>query len=127
VLELASTVFAGVQWRIQPRGDSDITTNPTLGVDDPLPAGVSFAIAPNPARVSHVMFGLPTRQHVKIAVFDLAGRRRAELADAEFPAGRHTLEWNGIGTDGKPVGAGVYFYKLTIGGQTYNTRGVMLD
>ena len=127
VLEVASTLFAGSPWRIQPRNDADITTNPTLGVDDPLPVGVSFVIAPNPARASHVTFGLPKRDHVRIAVYDLAGRQRAVLADGEYPAGRHTLEWDGRDGGGTPVGAGVYFYKLKIAGQTYNTRGVLLD
>jgi hypothetical protein len=127
VLELASSFFAGINWRIQPRGDSDITVNPTLGIEDPLPVGVSFAVAPSPARESFVTFGLPTRQHVNIAVYDITGRRRAELANGEFPAGRHTLAWDGRDGTGKPVGAGVYFYKLKLAGQTYNTRGVLLD
>lgn len=126
VLEIASTLFAGSPWRIQPRNNADITTNPTLGVD-PTASQLSFAIAPNPARSAHITFALPTRDRVNISVYDLAGRRLAVLADAEFPAGPHTLEWNGLDSNGKAVGAGVYFYKLKVAGQTLNTRGVMLD
>ncbi len=126
VLEIAGTLFAGTPWRIQPRNNADITTNPTLGVD-PTPVELSFAIAPNPSREAFVTFALPKREKVSIAVYDISGRRLAVLADAEYPAGRHTLEWNGRDTNGKAMGAGVYFYKLKVAGQTLNARGVMLD
>jgi hypothetical protein len=127
VLEIASTLFAGTPWRIQPRNNADITTNPTLGVDPTIPTRVSFAIAPNPSRSSYVTFALPSRDRVNISVYDLAGRRRAVIADAEYPAGRHTLQWDGRDGDGNLVGAGVYFYKLKVAGQTFNTRGILLD
>ena len=122
VLDLAFNTF-----RIQPRGNSDIVVNTTLGVEDPLPAGVSFAITPNPARASRVTFALPSRDRVRITVYDLAGRQRAVLAEGEFPAGTHTREWDGRDLDGNSVGSGVYFYKLQISGQTYNRRGVLLN
>jgi hypothetical protein len=114
-------------WRIQPRGDSDISTNPTLGVDGTLPVGVSFAVAPNPARQARVTFTLPKRDRVQIAVFDIAGRKLAVLADGEFAPARHFVDWNGLDQEGNAVGAGVYFYKMSIGGQTYNRRGVLLN
>lgn len=127
VLEIASTLFAGSPWRIQPRGNSDITTNPTLGVD-PLPTELSFAMDRNPSRSGFVTFALPKRDKVNIAVYDISGRKLAVLADnAEFPAGQHTLEWNGLDSSGKAVGAGVYFYKLRVAGQTLSTRGILLD
>src|SRR5262245_13361737 len=126
VLELAGGVFAGVQWRIQPRGDSDITVNPTLNVD-PTPVGVSFAISPNPARLAKITFALPKRDHVKIAVYDIVGRRLATLADGEFPAGPTTPDWAGRHLSGPPVGAGMYFYKMTVNGETFERRGVILN
>jgi hypothetical protein len=127
VLDLAGSVFAGVQWRIQPRGDTDITVNPTLNVDPDLPAGVSFAITPSVARQATVTFALPKRDHVKVAVYDIVGRRLATLADGEYAAGKTSLDWNGLDTAGHAVGAGMYFYKLTVGGETYERRGVILN
>lgn len=127
VLEQASTTFAGVQWRIQPRGDADITTNPTLGVDNQLPAEVSFAITPSVGRFAKVSFGLPNADRVRIAVYDLAGRQRAVLADGEFPAGTHSVNWDGTDGSGHPVGSGVYFYKFKVAGQTFSKRAVMLN
>jgi hypothetical protein len=127
VLELASTTFAGIQWRIQPRNDADIVVNPTLGVENPLPRAFSFAIAPNPARSARVTFALPKRDHVNIAVYDLAGRKLAVLADGEFSADHHVLDWDGRDLEGNPVGAGVYFYKMKIGNETFNRRGVLIN
>jgi hypothetical protein len=122
VLDLSFGTF-----RIQPRGNADIVVNPTLGVENPLPTGVSFAVTPNPARSSRVTFGLPKRDRVQIGVYDLAGRKRAVLADGEYPAGTHTLDWDGKDLDGNPVGSGVYFYQLQISGQTHNRRGVLIN
>ncbi len=126
VLDVAAAV-ARTTFRIQPRGNADIVVNPTLAVDDQLPTSVSFAIAPNPARSSRVTFGLPKRERVQISIYDLAGRKRAVVADGEFPAGVHSLDWDGRDRDGNPVGSGVYFYKMEIAGQTYKTRGVLLN
>ena len=127
VLEVASTLFAGSPWRIQPRNDADIVVNPTLGVDPQLPPGITFAIAPNPARFARVTFTLPKRDHVNISVYDLAGRRLAVLADGEFAAERHFVDWNGLDMEGNPVRSGVYFYKMKIGGETFQRRGVLIN
>ena len=127
VMDLASSVFAGVQWRIQPRNDADIVVNPTLSVDPGLPAGVSFTVAPNPARSARVTFSLPKRDHVKIAVYDIVGRRLAVLADGEYAPGSYPIEWNGRDGSGQSVGAGMYFYKMTVGSQTFERRGVILN
>jgi hypothetical protein len=128
VLELASTTFAGVAWRVQPRNDADIVVNPTLGTEPVLPTEISFAISPNPSRVGRVVFALPKRDHVRIAVYDIAGRQLALLADREFEASPdHSLEWNGRDQSGKAVGPGVYFYKMTVGTETWQRRGILLN
>ncbi len=114
-------------WRIQPRGDSDITTNPTLGVDDPLPAGISFAIASNPSRSARVTFTLSKRDRVNISVYDISGRKLAVLADGEFAPERHFVDWDGRDLNGNAVSAGVYFYKMSVAGQTFQRRGILLN
>jgi hypothetical protein len=123
ILDLSFGTF-----RIQPRGNSDIVpaSNP-LGVDEQNPTTISFSIAPNPARNARVTFALPTRDRVRIGVYDLAGRQRAVLADGEYPAGTHTVTWDGRGTDGELVNSGVYFYKLRVGDKLFSRRGVLLN
>ena len=127
VLEVASTLFAGSPWRIQPRNDADIVVNPTLNVDPNLPPGITFTIAPNPSPFGRVTFTLPKRDHVNISVYDLAGRKLAVLADGVYEADRHFVDWNGRDLEGNPVHAGVYFYKMKIGGQTFERRGVLIN
>jgi hypothetical protein len=121
-----SFATVGTLYRLQPRNNADIVLLDPLAVEGQLPDGVSFAVT-SPSRTSHVTFALPKRDRVQIGVYDLVGRRLAVLADGEFTAGPHTLDWNGKDIAGNPVASGVYFYKLKVSGQTINRRGVLLN
>ena len=44
------------------------------------------------------------------------GQRLATLVDAERSAGAHTAQWDGTDEVGRAVGAGVYIYRLSGGG-----------
>jgi hypothetical protein len=70
--------------------------------------------APNPApgRTS-IAFDLPASSHVTLSIFDVSGRRVANLVQKTLPAGRHAFTWNGTDHSGKDVPSGVYFYELT--------------
>lgn len=114
-------------FRIQPRNDGDFLVYSLVGVENPLPAGVDFSISPNPARSARVTFALPQRDRVRITVYDVAGRLRAVLADGEYPAGTHTMEWNGKDLEDHAAGSGVYFYRLRIAGKDYDRRAVLLN
>lgn len=50
---------------------------------------------------------------VKAEVFTLAGRPIASLASGVFPAGRHELRWNGLGTDESAVSRGFFLLRVT--------------
>jgi len=63
-----------------------------------------------------IRFGLPRTSAVTIKIFDLAGHELATLLDrAELPAGRHQRMWDGRNAQGRPVGSGIYFCRLTAG------------
>jgi hypothetical protein len=80
---------------------------------------------PNPAAGrTRVAFGLPLASRVRVVVLDLQGREVEELANGDFPAGRHELTWRPR-RDGGPVGAGVYFIRCEAGGRTFTRRVVM--
>ncbi len=76
----------------------------------------SFALhqnQPNPfGRTTTISFDLPVASPVMLEVFDLLGRRVATLAQGEYPAGSHTVEWDLRGGGGAPVRAGIYVYRL---------------
>lgn len=66
---------------------------------------------PNPFNPSTVIkYGLPRDAKVKLAVYDLLGRRVALLIETEVPAGYHEVVFENAVLPG-----GVYFYRLQAG------------
>ncbi|NIR64353.1 MAG: T9SS type A sorting domain-containing protein [candidate division Zixibacteria bacterium] len=64
---------------------------------------------PNPFNPStEISFSLSEQTHVKLEVFNLLGQRVSTLADEEYPAGRHTVNW-----DASKQASGVYFYRIS--------------
>jgi hypothetical protein len=57
----------------------------------------------------------PGRAAVRLAIYDVEGRVVARLVEAELPAGRHAVEWDGRGAAGERLATGVYFYRMAIG------------
>ena len=47
-------------------------------------------------------------------IYDVAGRKVRNLADRVFPAGEHTLEWDGTDDAGGRVARGVYFVRSSV-------------
>ena len=45
----------------------------------------------------------------RVAVFDVSGRRVADLVDEERPAGTLSARWDGRDTSGRSASPGVYF------------------
>jgi hypothetical protein len=87
-----------------------ILASPAGGDASPLAFRLEAAY-PNPASGSAtIAFELPERAHVRLAVYDLLGRRAALLADGDFAAGRHalTLDTNGLAS-------GAYVYRIEAG------------
>jgi hypothetical protein len=99
------------------------------GIDDgELPT--MFALrqnSPNPFRDGTAMaFNLPTAARTKINVYNVAGRKIATVVDRQFPAGRHSVEWNGTDSAGGHVPAGIYFYRLEAGSHTSTKKMIVL-
>ena len=129
---LSSNSLSSRRWRILPRGNQDILDlglncgHPT-GVIDDAPAAITFAVSPNPARTARVRFGLPVADDVDVSVFDVTGRKITTLAKGRYGPGTYTEKWSGLDSSGKPVGSGMFFYRLTIGGDVRTIRGIHLN
>ena len=68
---------------------------------------------PNPVLASAVIrFETATPGRVRLALFDLAGRRVRTLVDEDRPAGLHELAWQGGDDRGQDLPAGVYSLRL---------------
>lgn len=96
-----------------------VTECTTTDVEDGVGAPATFAVAqnrPNPLRVStEITFALPQGSRARIDVFDAAGRSVRSLLDRTLPAGEHRASWDGRDDGGRPVGSGVYYYRVAAG------------
>lgn len=68
---------------------------------------------PNPFNPkTTISFDLPEEARVEIVVYDLIGREIWKSTRTSYPAGTHSLVWNGTTKSGQPVGTGVYLVRL---------------
>ena len=83
---------------------------------------------PNPFNPSTLIpYQLAASSHVRLEVFNLLGQRIATLVAGERSAGVHTAVWDATDGSGQAVGAGVYLYRLTVGGDSQTGRMVLVD
>jgi len=67
-----------------------------------------------------VEYSLPAEGDVKIAVFDIAGRRMGTLVNSRQTAGSHQASWNSSG-----LSRGIYYYRMQAAGRTL-TRSIYM-
>jgi hypothetical protein len=68
---------------------------------------------PNPFNPStRISFDLPFRSRVILKIYDVLGREVRTLIEGFLDPGTHDLPWDGLGSTGKGVGTGAYFYRL---------------
>ncbi len=83
---------------------------------------------PNPTTGTlRVVFDLPAAAPVRLAAFDLAGRRVRRLIDGPLHGPeRHHVLWDGTDDAGRPVGVGVYFIQLDVEGERISRKVMIL-
>ena len=94
-----------------------------------LPQGLALGQNyPNPFNPSTIIpYQLPTATQVQIDVFNVLGQHVATLVDAERQAGFHAAKWDATDAAGQAMAAGVYLYRLTVGGEQQIKRMVLID
>jgi hypothetical protein len=71
---------------------------------------------PNPFHgTTRIRLSLPEARHVHARVFDIAGRRVADLVDRIMEPGHWDVAWDGRRDDGTMSGAGVYLLRIQAG------------
>ncbi len=85
---------------------------PTDRTDRQVPGSIALhQNYPNPFNpVTNIRWELNAEQHVLITVYDLLGRKVAELANGVYPAGAHTVTF-----DSGNLASGIYLYRLQAG------------
>jgi len=102
---------------------------------DPMPSpGATFLAQnwPNPFNPgTTIAFGLKEGGHVKLSIYDAAGRLVAVLVDETRPAGSYSETWDGTisgsnGAGGSRAASGVYFYRLNANGFEATRKMILL-
>jgi putative cofactor-binding repeat protein len=82
---------------------------------------------PNPFNPSTtISYYLPQDSPVTLAVYDVSGRRVADLIAKLEKKGRHSVTWNAKDEAGSSLASGMYFYRLTVGKETISKKMVLL-
>lgn len=116
--------------RLSPISDNHHADDAATGVggsDTPVAFRITGAI-PNPFNpMTTIRFELPSERRVDLKVFDASGRMVRELLrGVMYPAGRHSVEWDGRDESGRIASAGVYFCRLSAGAEEAIGRMVLL-
>ncbi|MBU1355407.1 MAG: S8 family serine peptidase [Candidatus Edwardsbacteria bacterium] len=82
---------------------------------------------PNPFRgQTAIKYQLPSESRVRINVYNISGQLVRTMVDAKQLPGYYNIAWNGRDNSGRPVSAGVYFYRLNAGDINLTKKMVLL-
>ncbi|MCA9754697.1 MAG: S8 family serine peptidase [Candidatus Eisenbacteria bacterium] len=107
--------------------DTSDLTDPNFGE-----VGTRFVLAlapgaPNPFRDETTLrFQVPATDEVHLDVYDVGGRRVRQLVTGSVEAGVHTVKWDGRDDRGSVVASGLYFYRLSQGGDYVTGRALRM-
>jgi FlgD Ig-like domain len=91
-------------------------------------AEIALSGRPNPFRDpgTSISFRLPAEAWVRLQAYDVAGHLVRTVLDERTPAGPHAKFWDGRDNDGRRLGTGVYFVRITVDGQKAGTTKVTM-
>jgi hypothetical protein len=95
------------------------------GAGEGTPLGLS--VLPNPSvGTTSFRLSLPARGAARLIVYDVGGRVVDEMERPDLSAGIHELSWDGRTEDARPLPNGIYFAKLTVGGESVGSKVVVM-
>jgi hypothetical protein len=78
---------------------------------------------PNPFNPSTMIgFSLPRAGWVSLKVYDVTGSEVRKLISESYPAGSHSIVWDGRDNRGLPVSSGIYFSRLAVDKQITSSK-----
>ncbi|MDZ7367205.1 MAG: CHRD domain-containing protein [candidate division KSB1 bacterium] len=119
------------------RGDYQLTPVDTTDIllrtgvaseSTPLPRQFALlANYPNPFNpATTIRYDLPRNVHVKLAIYDLLGKKVRTLVDAEEAAGFKHITWDGASDAGVRVVSGVYLYRVEAGDFSMTRKMILM-
>ena len=84
--------------------------------------------APNPLRDrARLAYRLPSAGHVRLEIYDVAGRWVRTLVDGTQPAGNYTVTWDARDASGRRLPRGIYCSRLRTEGGASARRPLVVD
>lgn len=117
-------VYNALNTYVDVADDAALTAGSWLGHATPNPLRIGATTAGTGA--SSFAYRLTRDGTVALAVYDLRGRRVAELERGTRSAGMHRAQWNGRDAAGAPVAAGLYLVAGTLDGARVGARVTVL-
>ncbi|MGA7304888.1 MAG: T9SS type A sorting domain-containing protein [Rhodothermales bacterium] len=88
---------------------------------------VLHANYPNPFNPeTTIQYELDQPGLVTLAIYDMLGRKVIDLVSKQQTSGAYQVTWNGLDATDRPVGSGVYLYRLTLDGVFSKSRVMTL-
>ncbi len=85
------------------------------------------SIAPNPFNPdTEIKFTLRETTRLSVSVFDIGGRRVANLVDGTLAQGVHAVRWDGSDGSGRSAASGVYLVRMVADGKAYSQRMLLV-
>ena len=82
---------------------------------------------PNPFNpATTIQYEIKDAGDVTIEIFSVLGKRVKRYTNLSQPAGYYSMKWMGKNEQNNYVGAGIYFYSLTVNGYTKTRKMVLL-
>ncbi|MCX6640308.1 MAG: T9SS type A sorting domain-containing protein, partial [bacterium] len=101
-------------------GDSTAVQQPTKM--RPRPSRATLTIGPNPSNpITAISYQLSAVSLVNLSVYDITGRRVAQLVNGRQNPGDYSVSWNATGN-----ASGVYLVRLTTPGEEIAQKVVIL-
>jgi hypothetical protein len=132
VLESISGIFnfSFGTYKVQVRNMADL--GQSAGINDDVNLNpYSYALYenfPNPFNPeTQIRFELAATQDVKLAIYDILGRRVRFLTNQSFGPGFHVVNWDGMNDMGERVASGVYVYRIKAGNFISHRKMLMVQ
>jgi tetratricopeptide (TPR) repeat protein len=82
---------------------------------------------PNPFNPeTTISFNIATKGNVSINIYNIKGQKIKTLLSEDFESGNHNVVWNGTDDNGKPVGSGIYLYRVKSNNETITNKMLLL-
>ncbi|MFZ0391920.1 MAG: FlgD immunoglobulin-like domain containing protein [Calditrichia bacterium] len=86
-----------------------------------------FSNFPNPFNpVTTINYNIPETTPVQLTVYSVSGEKIRSLVSGTQSAGGHSVVWDGKNDQGRPVGSGIYLYRLQAASQVLSKKMMLL-